>query len=1235
MIARTHLAGKGHPAGRVSGRQLGFQRLERVLERGVAFSMVRMHWRTVFVLVAILVVATVGFAIAAELPLSIVSVTPPDGATVTTAKPTVSATVQNGAPPYSGEIVLDGVTYAGVPDGTGTTFSFTPASNLADGPHSVTFNGTDAESTIVSQSWGFTVDVAPTFQIGYPAANAIIAANQTTIVWARVYDNTAPQSCTLSVDGTVIKSTPDAYDASSSSYTIQGYQTWTTGVHTIEAKAVEPGGRESVRTWTVTAGGQLTLNETGIANGQVFTTNKLTWHFLSNSLYSTPDCWVTIDGSAGMYSYAESYSNNNHDMDLAITPWNMLPDGPHTVVAQSWAAPSLSVSKTYNITTAVPPTVTHLRPARDVSGTSTTPTLIARATDNSEVAPTFAFALDGVPLDSESVRTINATFWEGTLPITTPLAANSAHTASVTVTDAGGISATETWEFFVAAGSQMQHYNAGGCADCHGQLSAVHSGNLVYERQYACNGCHSDADLDYPYVLFDHTDYQGGQIDNPATYVPRSFASNAFTSCSCHNTTQPASDDYADIFHAPNWSTYDDTICRTCHAELDRFNDLGEMVNGRGTTTTLISEVPRHAVDGDHAACADCHQLDLTYEHAAAGRTDADGQPITCQTCHESTDPLVVAAIASGNGACEACHVSPDHESIHVSPTSSSCFGAGCHDASKSLTKAHERYVGPGSPNPTYATTCDLCHANPAVNPALSDMRCTGVCHANSHTYYSERHTVTAASAACSECHGTDLTGIHKAYDDFSRCGSLCHERAGNWSKTADCAGCHAGIDHTSAHGASPSVTAACTECHSANIVDEHTGRGFTCGTCHNAAVASASGSSSVLAALGVPQPDAPAEVAAAASSGPSIGVDAPEYAGMTGIDVIEAIQAGDTSCDTCHPSYHGNMVSESLGNPAYPQYVAWAEAQELASANADAALMAQGPHKGYATTTIKCAVCHSVHRGGTTLLNEGTACAYCHTTGSWGGGAVASNLISWGTQANAAGQTSTGPHSSCSSSYCHGGPHGVGASSYDGPASKLLTGAADAKLGELAAANGVATGTFGTYNATTRALATAAVCGRTGCHDNSMFGVVTAGASSTLSGMGAVTGHRVVAANTATWNLDARFPTSVTGTVAYAPVSYCNSCHDLRDDNNAGKAAFPHAINGVIDAAAGADGSGRPAVWLTAGAFAGAPRSAVSRYNDYAGGATVGEAAGSSILDGVCLKCHRGSATSGVGFDY
>ncbi len=326
-------------------------------------------------------------------------------------------------------------------------------------------------------------------------------------------------------------------------------------------------------------------------------------------------------------------------------------------------------------------------------------------------------------------------------------------------------------------------------------------------------------------------------------------------------------------------------------------------------------------------------------------------------------------------------------------------------------------------------------------------------------------------------------------------------------------------------------------------------------------------------------------------------------------------------------------------GYSATKQYVPWAEATSLASQNVDAALEAFGPHNGYATTTIKCAVCHSVHRGSTKLLNRGSACAYCHTNAYYGGGAVAPVLVSWNANASA------GPHSSfCSggAESCHAGPHGVGASAYAGPSSKLLE-TDDVKLVAFQTANGVPLSALDTWDGAGRVLGTAATCGR--CHENSALGIVTAGTALDIvpgpSGVTTATGHRVIAtasdAGLTGWNANQTdFPSGKTGLkIAYKPVDYCNSCHDLTDDNLGNKLAFPHGNTDVVSAAQDKIAGKRAAVWLTAGADADSQTYAVGPYNQYTATSTVTrDQAGSSILDGVCLKCHR-SATAGLGRDF
>lgn len=167
---------------------------------------------------------------------------------------------------------------------------------------------------------------------------------------------------------------------------------------------------------------------------------------------------------------------------------------------------------------------------------------------------------------------------------------------------------------------------------------------------------------------------------------------------------------------------------------------------------------------------------------------------LSCGSCHDSLDGGIVGAIQTGNKSCEACHAGqphPNFEAAHTSTTNAGCFGAGCHDASKSLPTVHAAFAGPASENPEYATTCALCHANPTVNTQTSGTACTGACHTiTTHSNMSVGHTVTAASAACTSCHGTDVNTIHGAYSDMTRC-AWCHSQPSNWSKSGNCVNCH------------------------------------------------------------------------------------------------------------------------------------------------------------------------------------------------------------------------------------------------------------------------------------------------------------------------------------------------------------------------------------------------------------------------------------------------------------
>jgi hypothetical protein len=326
-------------------------------------------------------------------------------------------------------------------------------------------------------------------------------------------------------------------------------------------------------------------------------------------------------------------------------------------------------------------------------------------------------------------------------------------------------------------------------------------------------------------------------------------------------------------------------------------------------------------------------------------------------------------------------------------------------------------------------------------------------------------------------------------------------------------------------------------------------------------------------------------------------------------------------------------------------------------------------PHGNYATTTVKCVVCHAVHYaapGGAPIaggaFNNGLqtadtllrvkasdACVFCHaTTGQAVNGRPVYDGLGDAILAPGAtgGNTTTGHITGTNCSYCHTNVHGAGAdhtvASLDGYLLKLMTatdvqgtGATTTNMIEAITAidnnavnqgfqpGAALAGTIGTYatvsNSTLREQAVGVFCAE--CH-NGAYATAAAGASTNVQNAAAFqgfSGHRIAASATTTWNVDGSKSSGLfSGTVAWAAAANCKSCHDAND--TFGNKAFPHSWGGTK-------------MWLTSAANAGAAASNLP----------YGTAPGSAynvnrpqLSDGVCLKCHVASGgTDGVGITY
>ncbi len=270
--------------------------------------------------------------------------------------------------------------------------------------------------------------------------------------------------------------------------------------------------------------------------------------------------------------------------------------------------------------------------------------------------------------------------------------------------------------------------------------------------------------------------------------------------------------------------------------------------------------------------------------------------------------------------------------------------------------------------------------------------------------------------------------------------------------------------------------------------------------------------------------------------------------------------------------------------------YLSWSGALLL---NPAQATDPGGPHGGYTATTVKCAVCHSVHRAASPqaaagvgsywkLTPGGQSCVACHTAT----GANPSALVVEWPSVYAGG----GPHMSFNCmGQCHAGVHGALASEYGSAAKFLLNpnvdpattngfglddGLADAiSTGNLG--GGVTAANLDVWPAATenqqgvRAMVTGYLCAQAGCHTASQFAVNVDGyAGARTLPADAIdgpydefyTGHNTGSANDSCASSGCH---AVADDGNDAGDSKCATCHDFKGVVT-GSSAWPHANRGI-----------------------------------------------------------------------
>lgn len=182
----------------------------------------------------------------------VISITAPTaGATLTNNKPTITWTItdeDSGVNPDtisltidSGTAVTSGITKTKSADGY--TCSYTPASALADGSHTITFNASDYDgNAATAKSTTFKVDtVPPTLSIASPADGLI--TNKATVTVSGTTNDVTSSPVTLTVNGKAVTVGSDG----SFSTTV----TLSAGENTITVVATDSAGKSTTVTRTV------------------------------------------------------------------------------------------------------------------------------------------------------------------------------------------------------------------------------------------------------------------------------------------------------------------------------------------------------------------------------------------------------------------------------------------------------------------------------------------------------------------------------------------------------------------------------------------------------------------------------------------------------------------------------------------------------------------------------------------------------------------------------------------------------------------------------------------------------------------------------------------------------------------------------------------------------------------------------------------------------------------------
>lgn len=284
-----------------------------------------------------------------------------------------------------------------------------------------------------------------------------------------------------------------------------------------------------------------------------------------------------------------------------------------------------------------------------------------------------------------------------------PLANESYHAVTLKASDLSGMQAEKSWRFYTNTFPDMADANIANCFPCHRQyLSTPSFGyahsprrDLVNRPWLDCIRCHN---------------YKGGRAGCQSCHTQQLLV--RYTPHEYGQEIRPRALNYDPLFPVRVLESREPWDCVICHQP------------GSGVTLNHHDLPDLHKVEP--SSCDSCHARSLTREHAREGRLDANNQPITCLTCHQSSNIAVSAAVAAQDKSCAACHpaaaTGDAHAELHDVRYGSVCID--CHSDNMMTEKVYHN------------NNCISCHeaASPQAQSAIQwQKRSCFDCHSQPH----------------------------------------------------------------------------------------------------------------------------------------------------------------------------------------------------------------------------------------------------------------------------------------------------------------------------------------------------------------------------------------------------------------------------------------------------------------------------------------------------------------------